>query len=539
MEQFLRKYHKLFFLGLAAFLLYPAFQGGYIFLLDWAVTPNLSWADINFRLDSLTTIAARIFSLLFSFAVWQRIFLLGIIFFLGLGGFRLAQKTGNIYAQYFSGLFLIFNPFIYARLMEQPGIAAGSAAFFWFFIFLLEFLQERKGWKMIGTSVCAGLAVSFFPHSLFFIFLSTFLILGWDFFQNRDGKLIVKNIFFLIAAVLAMNANWIASSFFNVGENRSRVVESFTLQDVEAFATRAIGGHSVYATVLALQGYWGEYQDRFVSVQDNILWSFAFVLILGLSIFGAVKSWKKRLWAQPLAIMFLLAFVLAVGTASSFLKPIIWQLYQNIPLYMGLREPQKWAAVLVFVYAYFGAWGIKHVLEMKSLKNYRNAIGISCAVLPIVFSFSIISGMHAHMTPHRFPAEWQEAKRYASETSEGKILFFPWHSYLRLDFAGKNVVNPAKAYFGKNMIQGNNTEFGGVYSHSQDEETLAVEKYALKKNASAKNISYETFAADMRARGISMVMLAKTEDWQDYLWLDTIEAEKVLENDKLIIYKLQ
>jgi hypothetical protein len=291
--------------------------------------------------------------------------------------------------------------------------------------------------------------------------------------------------------------------------------------------------------VLALQGYWGEYQDRFASVQDNILWSSAFVLILGLSLFGAVKIWKKRLWAQPLAVLFLLAFVLAVGTASSFFKPLVLQIYQNVPFYMGLREPQKWAAVLVFIYAYFGAWGIKHVLEMKNLKNYRNAIGIFCAALPVVFSFSIISGMHAHMAPHQFPSEWQEAKKYANRISEGKILFFPWHSYLRLDFAGKNVVNPARAYFGKNVIQGNNTEFGGVYSHARDPQTLTIEKYIGKKNNAAAEDAYDDFIFDMKNLGIGMVMLAKTEDWQEYSWLDTIGAEKVLENDKLIIYDLR
>ncbi len=37
-----------------------------------------------------------------------------------------------------------------------------------------------------------------------------------------------------------------------------------------------------------------------------------------------------------------------------------------------------------------------------------------------------------------------------------------------------------------------------------------------------------------------MIMLAKTEDWQKYLWLETAPGvKKVLENDKLSVYELR
>ena len=122
--------------------------------------------------------------------------------------------------------------------------------------------------------------------------------------------------------------------------------------------------------------------------------------------------------------------------------------------------------------------------------------------------------------------------------AEGKILFFPWHLYAKLDFAGKNIVVPARSFFGKKIIQGNNTEFGNVYSHSQDPQTLAIEKYVVRKDNLASKINYANFSEDMKKIGIQTVMLAKTEDWQDYAWLDRINMKKILENDKLIIYKI-
>ena len=132
MKQFLKKYHKLFFLAVAILLLYPTLQSGYIFALDWMVTPNVALADINFGTYSLSSVIARLLSIAFTFAVWQRILLFVTVFLAGLAGFRLATRTGNVYAQYFAGLFFIFNPFVYARLLEQTGIATGSVAFFGF-----------------------------------------------------------------------------------------------------------------------------------------------------------------------------------------------------------------------------------------------------------------------------------------------------------------------------------------------------------------------------------------------------------------------
>jgi hypothetical protein len=538
-EQFLKKYYMAIFFAVAVLLLSPTLQAGYIFLLDWTVAPNVTLADIHWGSDPVTTIGARLASMLISFAVWQRLFLLGIVFLLGLAGFRLARPTGNVYAQYFSGLFLIFNPFIYARLAEQPGIAAGSAALFWLAVYLLEYLAEVRMRKLFWAAGCAGLAVAFFPHSLFLVALLVSVVLLFDYERRRDLLFLGKSFFMLGAGVLLLNANWLAGSFLGQNTSRALAVVGFTAQDAQAFVTRAIGGDSVYFTVLALQGYWGEYQDRFISVQDNPLWEVAFLLMLLLAGWGIGKTWKKSLPTRALVVVFGLAWMLAIGVASPIFAPLSLWLYGHVPFYLGLREPQKWVALLVLAYAYWGSWGVKYLLAWKGIANHRKLVGIFCMALPVVFSFAMIGGLHQHLAPHQFPAEWQVAKNYlAANSVPGKILFLPWHQYAELDFAGKNVVVPARAFFGPQIVQGNNTEFGGVYSHALDASTLTIEKYVSKKNQPAVRIAYENFPPDMQALDVQLVMLAKTEDWQDYAWLDRIGIEKVLENDKLIIYKL-
>lgn len=540
MEEFLKKYHRVFFGGVTMLLLYPTFTHGYIFLLDWMVEPNISWSDINPAVDSIGWMLYKSGAIIFSFGVFQRIFLFVAIYFLGLAGFRLAKRTGNVFVQYFAGLFLIFNPFMYARLVEQPGVALGSVLFFWFLVYLLEYLEKGGGRKILSSSLCAALSVSIFTHSIFFIAAVTSLLLLFDYLKKRDWKFFVKTFAIIFGIVIMLNVNWLFS--FARGDSQGvGGVGSFSLADAKAFSTRDLGGDSAYFTVLSLQGYWGEYQDRFVSIRENPLWEIAFFGILILAIFGLSKQFRgKDRFAMPLLIAAVVSYVLAIGIASPIFAPLANFLYAHFPLYIGLRESQKWVVVMVFFYAYFGAWGIARFLEWKRIKSYEYEWSFFFVMLPIVFSFPIIRGMHEHFAPHEFPVEWQQAKEEFARSDSGKILFFPWHLYAELDFARKNTVVPAQAFFGKNIIIGNNTEFGGVYSHSQDTQTLAIEKYVIRKDNPAEKINYETFSFDMQKLGIQTVMLAKTEDWQKYLWLDRInDVRKVMENDKIIIYKLQ
>jgi hypothetical protein len=540
MKNFFKNHSWLVFALIAIGLIYPSFQSGYIFSLDWAVKPFITFSDLNWY-DPLGWIVCDFFSVIFTFAIFQRIFLFGLLFLLGLAGFRLVKKTNNLYAQYFSGLLLIFNPFIYARIVEQTMmIGAGSVAFFWFWIFLLEALEEGSWRKYFSSALIGGLAVSFFAHSAFFVGVVLAIFLLADYVRDKKWKVLAKRLFFFWLIVFVLNSNWIVATLSG-SETWISGVRNFTQNDIETFRTRSIGDNSIFTTVLSMQGYWGEYQERFTSIQDNPFWKLAFILIFALAVFGLIGLWRKKAEVRPFLLLFLLAFVLAVGIASPIFKPFTLFLYQHVPFYLGLREPQKWVVILVFIYSYLGGWGVKQLLDIKKTKSYHKELGIFCAILPIIFSFSMLRGMHEHVVPRNFPVEWQSAKDYIeTNQTDGKILFFPWHSYLKLDFAGKNITNPAKTYFGNGMISGDNTEFGKVYSHSFDEQTLGIEEYVSKGNDLLENANYENFSSDMSEMGIKMIMLAKTEDWQKYLWLETAPGvKKVLENDKLSVYELR
>lgn len=534
MKRFFEKYYWVFFAGVAIVLIYPSFAPGYIFALDWAISPFITWSDIVWT-DPAGWIICDVFSVVLTSAVFQRVLLFMIIFLMGVAGFRATKNTHNIFAQYFAGLFLIFNPFFYARMIEQTMlIGAGVVALVWFWVFLMESLEESHMKKMIGAAVCAALAISFFAHSIFFVGLIFFVLAIKRYVFTKEWKkfFLMTVIFWMI--VLCMNSNWIIASATEGNTWASKVV-NFTQDDLDAFRTQKIGGHSVYTTVLSLQGYWGEYQDRFVSVQDNFLWSSAFILIFILALYGVVRTWRNSVFAKTFVILFFVAYVLAIGVASPVIKPYVLLLYEHVPYYIGLREPQKWVAIMMFVYAYMGAWGIKFILDQKGVREYRAEIGLLCMILPIVFSFSMIRGVHEYVVPQNFPAGWHDVRHFLqTERTEGKVLFLPWHSYLYFDFAQKNITNPAKRYFGMRVISGNNVEFGKVYSNFSDAQTQMIQKYV----SDGKNT--KEFARDLCNIDVQTIVMAKAEDWQSYSWIDHAPGmQKVMENAELIVYVMK
>lgn len=534
MKTYLEKYYWLFFLLVTVFLLYPTFSGGYVFLLDWQIKPFMSFSDIDFWSDTFYQMVSKLLAVFLSFAVFQRVILLATVFLLGITGFHLAKKTGNIYARYFSGLFLIFNPFIYGRVLEQTGIALGCAVFYWFLVYLMDYLDDRNKKNLITASILAGVVSGIFFHSVFFLYFSSVILLVSYLIRKNEPVFVMKTFLAVFAVVFILNLNWLLGMAVKKYDGRIKNMANFSQNDLETFRTREIGDMSIYSTVLSLQGYWGERQNRFVSIQENPVWMPAWLAILCLSLFGLIKTWKTDKWAKPVFILGLLAYILAVGVSSGLTKPVSLFLYDHFPFYIGLRESQKWSGVLVFVFAYFGARGVASFLELKYLekKPFKHIYWAPlAAVLPVFFSFSMIGGIHEHLKPKQFPAEWYEAKEYLSD-SQGKVLFFPWHSYMKFSFAGKNISNPAKSFFGNNVIQARNTEFGSVYTTEfLSDETLLIKKYA------EGTTDYSGFAEDMKKSNIHAIILSKTEDWHDYLWLDGQGLEKPIDNEKLIIYE--
>lgn len=528
---FFNKYHWVIFSLVAMILIYPSFAPGYIFAIDWKITPFITWHDIAWT-DPIGWIICDIGAVLLGFGTFQRILLFGMIVLMGMAGFRLVKRLNNVYAGYFSGLLLIFNPFFYARMVEQTMIVGmGIVAFMWFVVLLKEYFEEKRVMQMIGSAISAGLAISFFAHSIFFVAVTFFVVSIYMGIHSKEWKKIITLSLIFWAIVFFLNGNWIIASLHSDGTWASKIT-TFTYDDLETFRTRKIGGLSIYSTVISLQGYWGEYQDRFVSIQDNFLWSSGFLGIVLCALIGFRRKWNNDPFGKALIVIWCIAYVLALGVASPITKSLVMIMYEHVPYYMGLRESHKWVVVMLLAYAYMGAWGIKILFKSTLCKNWRMEIGLLCVLLPVVFSFSMIRGMHEHVVPYVFPHEWNDMRNYIMiQHQDDKTLFLPWHAYIPVSFADKVIINPAKSYFGQHLITGNNVEFGKVENNFTDPLSQMIEYHIDQKDDPM------IFMKDLCAVDINTAVIARVDDWKDYQWLETAWIEyKTHENGGFVFY---
>ena len=549
MKNFFQKDYPVVFIFLAVLIFFPAWQSGYLFFLDWSVDPYLSLGDISGWDYSLGRMFYVLAAAILPFGFLQKIILFLLVCFLGIGGWKLAEtlienekdkkSDSALWAKYFAGFLMIFNPFVYGRLADgQFGVALGAVLFILFFVIhLVRYFKNRKRKNLILAGLFSGLAVMFSPHSIFFVLAITGVFFIGNIIQTKKYWVNIWKSGAVVLIMLFLNANVVAGYLLNKDRD-SRAFYNFNQDHLEAFDTADYDNTSVYFNVLSLHGYWGEREMRFISTQNyNFIWKPLFLLIFALAVFGvAMGIRKKNKNVIPLAVLAALSWILAIGIAAPLVKPISQFLYNNVPYYIGLREPQKWAGILLIAYAGLGSLGVRHFLELKEVKKYISAWGVGIIFAILIYTPTMFLGFLGQLKPADFPPDWYSMKSYLNLNTEGGILFLPWHQYMEVGFLGdKEIVNPAKAFFGDRVIQGDNMEVSTVFTQSGRPESKVIERYILSED----KINENEFISDLKEMGINYVLLLKAEDFEDYYWLDEMKLLPVVrDSENFRLYKI-
>jgi len=228
---------------------------------------------------------------------------------------------------------------------------------------------------------------------------------------------------------------------------------------------------------------------------------------------------------------------LALGIALPITSKITLWLFNNVPFYKGLREPQKWVAVMVAVYEVLLVCGLNQLLKRNIVIKNKGWLTILLTFVILLQAPLMVWGGAGQVRPTNYPADWYEANEFIKLESmaengkcQNKILFLPWHMYMSFNWLGHIVANPAPSFFKCPVIYGKNMEFGGIFGHSADPNEREVEKWAL--NVGRTNLLEEN------KLNIGYIILAKETDWQNYLWLNNHpNVEFVKETENLIVYK--
>ncbi len=535
------------FLLLAMLIMAPLYKSGFVFLVDMVWGPGTDFSDIirdGIGSSFPVRMVLYFFSFLFSVEVLQKIVLTGVLFLPGVAMYRLALRYMPQSLAVGAGMLYALNPYVYDRFIIGHWIVLLGYGFFPISVLLLNHYFETRTWR---NFLVFALAFSLYPIiSLHWVYIASGFLFVYGILEIKTYKVhqvrelidlreFFKKFLVFLVMFFVINSFWLIG-FFDAGKTFSAI----TLNDFRAFSTIGDPEFGIWFNVLSLYGFWS---SSFLQFKDFFSWWWVIALVVMMfSIFGAYLQIRRgNTLALAIAIIFIPALFLSVGYGSSFTEPVIDFLFKFVPFFRGLRDTEKISGLIAFAYAFFTPLGVSSTLlylgkkaSAKKEKSWRWLAPSLVALIPFLWSGTMLFGAYGQVAPYSYPNGWYEAEEVLSADSETqKVLFLPWHMYIRLNFAGGEIVgNPATAFFSKEMITG--LDFDNLLM-------LSSQKNVYDEHVA--ELTLETIP-DERAfwisKGVTDIAIAKTDDWEQFsgLW-NSHYFENIFDSDSIALFKIK
>lgn len=464
----------------------------------------------------------------------QKLILFSIFFLAGLGGHKLAQLNNKSFA-YLAGMVYVFNPFVYTRFINGQWLVLLGYAFLpWAIRAFYIYLKNPNLVNAIKFTIWTSLICLSSIHTIGILLL--ILITLFVLIKKKSLTNLFKGLVLITTAILIINSYWLIPVL--KGEsNLIQRVESFNQNEFNAFATQGIVLNSPVISSLLLTGFWADNQSRYTLPSATPIWIVGilgvFTLVI-VGIFYLIKQ-KDRL-GIALIIGGVVSIVLALGVSTPITVFITNLLNELIPFYTGYREPHKWLMLLCIAYAYSA--GIGGFILIKFLTNRIKKgefyIKVIILLIPILFAPTLLFAAASQLKSSDYPQDWYSAKEYIESRSEDStIVIFPWHLYLPISFTGRVVANPAKHFYKGNIIVSEDPELKGVSVKNTNTLSNYIREEILPFTNNLNNLNLK-----LKEKDIDYVLLLKESDWNRYEWLDKTDLEIVVNNNSLILYKV-
>ncbi len=521
----------------------PWLAPGYLFFTDFAVGPysRFSWPTIGAPGKALMHVVGAVTSN----DVGQTVFLVALCAALLAGGYRLARAfTDDKTVAVVAGLFFLFNPFVYDRFgYGQVWVIASVACMALAFASACDWTRDPAGkrWAIFRALAWAGLSVHFTPHAAY---LLAPLALAWLVWSVRETvaagtakdiwRAAIVPVLLGLAAAAVMNLNWVWPSGGGGGGGLWISTEEITWHHFQVFRTAGETAFDASARVAALAGFWGAAQHRYQDFTAEPGWMSAFLLSVPLLAAGWWQGMRdpRRRWLAwgTLAAAFV-SFLLALGLASAPTEALTRFLFAHAPGYSGMRETQKWAAVMLVCYVVWLTWGLAWLRTRTWVRGWRAALTAFVAAVMIAQAPLLAWGLHGAFTPRPYPDDWQELAVWLEERGcDGTIVFLPWHMYMAFRWIGPAPVIRPTAAFPCRMLGTSDMEWGGVE---------VIERGAQGEVAAWVKAQGKTDVLADPDIDIRLIVLAKEADWQRYAWLANVpELRGVFDTPTLRVYEV-
>ena len=196
-------------------------------------------------------------------------------------------------------------------------------------------------------------------------------------------------------------------------------------------------------------------------------------------------------------------------------------MFDNIPYYIGLREPQKWVGVLLFIratgilLAFSKLLCLLDELRWSRREMQKKIVPLGVLVLILIANTpALIWGFYGQLVLSDYPTDYQTYKQttLSWDLKKGKILILPRHSYLACPRTQRRIIaNPLKAYLGNNpqIVSSDNIELANLYTNSNSSESKNIEIFLAKKDLAFLS-GFST-----------IIMMENCADYQNYDFLKT------------------
>src|SRR5438445_3478878 len=528
----------------------PWLGSGYIFGTDW---PGQRRFDFQIELSSsapaqaVLAAASRVIS-----SEWTgKLLVLGLLFVAALMAFRAAPTDAFVPRAVASAVYL-FTPFVFGRLhYGQMFLLAGYALLPWVAIRVRHLLIKPN---MTASLILAVSLASVGLASVHMLLMAALLaaMLGVTHLlasRQRTDHLKRAGLSLLTAAgaTVVLSAYWLLP--FAVGRGSiANVIAGTTTGALDAYAAVPDQQLALVPNLLGLYGFWAENSDRFTSMKAFVpFWPVVLMLILAVGAAGVIFGFRSRReqhasWIAGLLIAAAIALVLEMGISHPRTAGLVTWLDSHIPLYRGMRDAGKWAALLALVYSQLVALGAIAILEwLKKRTNGRPSIewvasaatGLLIA-LPLYYGNGLLFGMHGEIKPSQYPAGWYSADRMMSADSQhGRALFLPWHEYMTYQFIqnqNKLVASPAPTFFSVPVLVSSNPEVSGIPAPTDPDQVAIVN---LLRSGSQGH-----WAPELKALDVRYVLLVREVDWESYRYLDGLSGlTKVADFGSIVVYR--
>jgi hypothetical protein len=438
----------------------PWIGTGWLLLLDWGAGPRASLTPSAYGIDASQVDAMPVRLAIAglrqlvgpSAAAWVAVWLVFPI-----GGAGMARLVGGpTVRRLAAGSLFLINPFVLDRVrVGHVLLLLGYALVPWA---LASFLDARAEGRVLRVRSAAWLAllISISPHLAWLGGVLLLATLAWPRPSIRD-----------LAGAVGVVVGAVSVTAYAVALHASGVqVRSPGRADLDAFATAGADVPAQVANALALSGFWRDARGPAEVVGP--LWLLVLVGVLAVVVVGLRAGWSQPA-SRSLVVSVGLAGgigLLLAGGDRGIVGPLYGVLFDQVPLFAVMREPQKWLALTALAYAVGFGFGVEALASAVGRRiGDRPKVGVATAAalvaLPVLLAPNLFWGVGGEVRTSRYPASWAEAETLMG-SGEESILFLPWHQYQPFGFTqGRTVATPAAAYFSRPVIGGDDAELPG------------------------------------------------------------------------------